>query len=304
MCAVGCNDEPYASMPIIVISYRRQDSNDIARRIYEALKVKYGEKSVYIDIESIQPSADYRVHIRQTLERALVMLAVVGREWRGVRADGGARIFDPDDPVRDEVETMLANRRAVMPLLVNGAVMPAESEIPQSLWPFRYLHAIAVRSGDEFRTDIQRLFRSIDALTVRFWTLYGSVYLALPFVLMLLCHYLLLFKFDVDPLYLRTAIGIISAALGIGLCFHIGFRALPAFLTGAAVGLASAIGMLAISFALGNPYTPFDILAFIPSIAREWQEVIEYFAIVALVTLASNVIAWLFRDQRTRPGMH
>jgi hypothetical protein len=291
-------------MPIIVISYRRQDSNDIARRIYEALKVKYGEKSVYIDIESIQPSADYRVHIRQTLQRALVMLAVIGTQWRGVRADGGPRIFDPDDPVRDEVETMLANRRAVMPVLVNGAAMPTDSEIPSSLLSFRYLHAIAVRSGDEFPADIQRLFRSIDALTVKFWTLYVSVYLALPFVLMLLCHYLLLFKFDVDPLYLRTAIGTISAALGIGLCFHIGFRALPAFLTGAAVGLASAIGMLAISFALGNPYTPFDILAFIPSIAREWQEVIEYFAIVALVTLASNVIAWLFRDQRTRPRMH
>jgi TIR domain len=288
-------------MPIIVISYRRQDSNDIARRIYEQLKANYGEKSVYIDIESIQPSADYRVHIRQTLERALVMLAVVGTEWRGVRADGSARIFEPDDPVGDEVETMLANRRAVMPVLVNGAGMPTEIEIPDSLRPFRYLHAIAVRSGDEFSSDIKRVFRAIDALTAKFWTLYVSAYLILPFVLALLCHYLLLFKFDVDPLYQRIAIAVISAALGIGLCFHVGFRALPAFITGAAVGLASAIGMLAISFALGSQYAPFDILAFIPSIAREWQEVIEYFAIVALVTLASNVIAWMFRDRRGRP---
>ena len=77
-------------MPIIVISYRRQDSNDIARRIYEALKVRYGEKSVYIDIESIQPSADYRVHIRQTLERALVMLAVDRHAVAG-RAPGRRR---------------------------------------------------------------------------------------------------------------------------------------------------------------------------------------------------------------------
>jgi hypothetical protein len=291
-------------MPIIVISYRRQDSNDIARRIYEQLKANYGAKSVYIDIESIQPSADYRVHIRQTLERALVMLTVIGTEWAGGRADGSARIFEPDDPVRDEVETMLANRRAVMPVLVNGARMPTATEVPDSLRPFRYLHAIAVRSGDEFSSDINRLFRAIDALTAKFWTLFVSAYLMLPFVLALLCHYLLLFKFDVDPLYLRVAIAAISAALGIGLCFHVGFRTLPAFLTGAAVGLASAIGMLAVSFALGNPYAPFDILAFIPSIAREWQEVIEYFAIVALVTLASNVVAWMFRDRRGRPRMH
>ena len=291
-------------MPIIVISYRRQDSNDIARRIYEQLKANYGEKSVYIDIESIQPSADYRVHIRQTLERALVMLAVIGTQWAGVRADASVRIFEPDDPVRDEVETMLANRRAVMPVLVNGARMPTETEVPDSLRPFRYLHAIAVRSGDEFPYDIDRLFRAIDALTAKFWTLYAAAYLVLPFVLALLSHYLLLFKFDVDPLYLRIAIASISAALGIGLCFHVGFRALPAVITGAAVGLASAIGMLAISFALGNQYAPFDVWAFIPSIAREWQEVIEYFAIVALMTLASNVIGWMFRDRRGRPRMH
>lgn len=262
-------------MPIIVISYRRQDSNDIARRIYEQLKANYGEKSVYIDIESIQPSADYRVHIRQTLERALVMLAVIGTEWAGVRADGSVRIFEPDDPVRDEVETVLANRRAVMPVLVNGARMPTETEVPDSLRQFRYLHAIAVRSGDEFPSDINRLFRAIDALTAKFWTLYAAAYLVLPFVLALLSHYLLLFKFDVDPLYLRIAIAAISAALGIGLCFHVGFRAFPAFISGAAVGLASAIGMLAISFALGSPYAPFDVWAFIPSIAREWQEVID-----------------------------
>jgi TIR domain len=291
-------------MPIIVISYRRQDSNDIARRIYEQLKANYGEKSVYIDIESIQPSADYRVHIRQTLERALVMLAVIGTQWAGVRADGSVRIFEPDDPVRDEVETVLANRRAVMPVLVNGARMPTETEVPDSLRQFRYLHAIAVRSGDEFPSDINRLFRAIDALTAKFWTLYAAAYLVLPFVLALLSHYLLLFKFDVDPLYLRIAIAAISAALGIGLCFHVGFRAFPAFISGAAVGLASAIGMLAISFALGSPYAPFDVWAFIPSIAREWQEVIEYFAIVALVTLASNVIAWMFRDRRGRPRTH
>ena len=61
------------------------------------------------------------------------MLAVVGTQWRGVRPDGGARIFDPDDPVRDEVETMLANRRAVMPVLVNGAAMPSDSDSAKPL---------------------------------------------------------------------------------------------------------------------------------------------------------------------------
>jgi hypothetical protein len=103
-----------------------------------------------LDIHSNQPSADYRIHFRQRLERALLMLSVIGKEWSGPRADGNARIFDRNDPVRVEVETALSNGRVVMPVLVNGAGMPTEANVPGSLKLFPYLHAIEVRSGDEF----------------------------------------------------------------------------------------------------------------------------------------------------------
>ena len=66
---------------------------------------------------------------------------------------GAARIFDLDDPVRVEVETTLSNRRAVMPVLVNGARMPTEADVPHSLKLFPYLHAVEVRSGDDFPTS-------------------------------------------------------------------------------------------------------------------------------------------------------
>jgi hypothetical protein len=90
--------------------------------------------------------------------------------------------------------------------------------------------------------------------------------------------------------------------MGFGLCFHIGFRALPTLVTGAAVGIAAAIGMLAVSAALSSPSAPFDIWTFLPSIARDWQEVIEYVAIVTLVTLAANVAGWMLRDRQGRPA--
>jgi hypothetical protein len=287
-------------MPIIVISYRRKDSNDIARSIYDRLVARYGERSVYIDINSIQPSADYRVHIRRTLERALVMPAVVGNEWSGPRQDRAARIFDHDDPVRVEVETTLSSRRAVMPVLVNGARMPMEADVPGSLKLFPYLHAVEVRSGDDFSFDLKRLCRAIDRLTATFWTLYALTYLVLPFAVVLFSYYMILIKFDLDPLYLRIAVALIAAALGIGLCFQAGFRAFPTFVTGAAVGLASVFGMLAINTALSGQAATFDIREFIPSIARDWQEVIEYFAIIAVVTLGSNTLGWAFRERRHR----
>ena len=98
-------------MPVILISYRRADSKEIAGRIHEQLVSRYGKKSVYIDIDSILPSADYRVHITQALERALVMVTVIGKDWAGPRAEGNSRIFDADDPVRAEVETAFAASR-------------------------------------------------------------------------------------------------------------------------------------------------------------------------------------------------
>lgn len=267
--------------------------------MHEQLVRRYGKKSVYIDIDSIQAAADYRVHITQALERALVMVTVIGKDWAGPRPEGKPRIFDADDPVRAEVETAFANRRSVLPVLVNGAQMPTEAELPESIGQLPYLNAITVRSGEEFSAEVERLFRAIDQLSLQFWTLLTSVYLVLPFVLILLSHRLILFEIDTSPIYLRLAITAISAALGIGLCFHIGFRTVATFVTGAAVGLASVISMLAITAALSNPSAPFDIWKFAPSVARDWHEAIDYFAIITAVTLGTNVIGWLYRDRRT-----
>jgi hypothetical protein len=286
-------------MPVILISYRRADSKEISGHIHEQLVARYGKKSVYIDIDSILPSADYRVHITQALERALVMVAVIGKDWAAPRAEGKPRIFDADDPVRAEVETAFANRRPVLPVLVNGAGMPTEADLPESLGQLPYLNAIVVRSGDGFSSDMERLFRAIDQLSVQFWTLFTSAYLVLPFALMLLSQYLILFKIDTNPIYLRLAIIAISAVLGIGLCFHIRFRTVATLITAAAVGFVSAIGMIAAVTALSSSTAPFSFWNFLPADARDWQEVVEYFTIITAVTLGANVMGWLYRDRCT-----
>lgn len=286
-------------MPVILISYRRADSKEIAKRIHEQLVARYGKKSVYIDIDSILLSADYRVHITQALERALVMVAVIGKDWAGPRAEGKPRIFDADDPVRAEVETAFANHRSVLPVLVSGAGMPTEADLPESLGQLPYLNALVIRSGDEFSSDMERLFHAIDQLSLQFWTLFTSAYLLLPFALVLLSQYLILFKIDTKPIYLRLAIIAIAAALGFGLCFHIRFRTVATLITGAALGLASAIGMMATVAALNDSTAPFSFWNFVPQDARDWQEVIEYFTIITAVTLSTNVMGWVYRDRRT-----
>ena len=286
-------------MPVIVISYRREDSRDITRRIHAALADRYGKNSVYIDIHDIPGGVDFRVHIRQTLQRALVMLAVVGTEWRGVRPDGSARILEPDDPVRAEVETAFANRRAVMPVLVHGACMPSEADLPSSMRQFPYQNAIEVRSDDAgFAADVGRLIHSIDRINAIFFALYTTLCLALPFALLILADYLIQFKLELDPLWLRLTTPVIAAALGFGLCSPIGFRPPVASLTGAIVALAAVIGMLALNAAISTGSASAAIREIVPTSTREWQEVIEYFATIVGVVLCSNVAGWIYRDRQ------
>jgi hypothetical protein len=174
-----------------------------------------------------------------------------------------------------------------------------EADLPESLAKLPYLNALVVRSGEEFSSDMERLFSAIDQLSLQFWTLFTSAYLVLPFALVLLSHRLILYEIDTSPIYLRLAITAISAALGIGLCFHIRFRTTATLITGAAVGCASVVGMTAIDTAFSNPSAPFSVRNFLPVNARDWQEVIEYFTIITAVTLGTNVMGWVYRDRRT-----
>jgi len=286
-------------MATVFISYRRHDSAEITGRIHDHLVHRYGDKSIYMDIASMPAAVDFRDHIREAVERAHVQLAIIGKDWTGPRPGAAPRIFDADDPVRAEVETALAENVRVMPVLVNGATMPTEAEVPASLKRIPYLNAIEIKSGPAFQSQIKYLVRSIDRLIAFDRSLYAAKYVALPVFLLLLSDYLLLFKLDLDPISLRIAALLIAAGLGMALFFQVRQRAVRALLLGAAVGLVSVLGMLVINAAL-SLRSSFTVQAIIPASAREWQEAIEYFVTITATTFAGNVVAAAFHARRSR----
>ena len=81
-------------MPIIVISYRRLQTEAIAGRIRDRLTEEYGDDSVYIDIDSIPFGTNFRAHIDKALRKAAVMVAVIGPKWLGKSRGRPARIHD------------------------------------------------------------------------------------------------------------------------------------------------------------------------------------------------------------------
>jgi len=103
---------------LAVISYRRADSQDIAGRIADHLRHRLGERQVFLDTGSIPAGADFRQTIQQALRRRGVLIAIVGPEWMAARHGAPERINDPDDPVRMEIATALAEGLPIIPVLV------------------------------------------------------------------------------------------------------------------------------------------------------------------------------------------
>jgi uncharacterized protein YdaT len=87
------------------------------------------------------------------LDRADILLAIVGPQWSGKTTDGRTRITEPTDLVRLEVETALRN-----------ATMPGVNELPDALKDFTYRNAVKVDAFEDFDDHVKRLIRSLDRL--------------------------------------------------------------------------------------------------------------------------------------------
>ncbi len=79
--------------------------------------------------------------------------------------NGERRLDNPTDFVRIEIESALQQEKPVVPLLVQGAVIPPEAELPKSLKMLAYRNATQVRPDPDFRNDMLRLIRALEELS-------------------------------------------------------------------------------------------------------------------------------------------
>jgi len=156
-------------MAEIFLSYRRSDAAGAAGRLTDRLKQKLGDQSVFRDLDSISAGADFEHAIRDAMRGASVVLVVIGPRWVDARADDGRRrLDDPKDYVRLEIETALAQDVPIVPLLVEGAEMPKQGELPPSLAPLalRNAHELSERRWSYDADQLVRQLADRLALTV------------------------------------------------------------------------------------------------------------------------------------------
>jgi hypothetical protein len=148
-------------MRAIFISYRREDAEGEAGRLFDDLTKVFGEQSVFMDVDAIDKGVDFRKAIDDNVSTCGVLLAIIGRDWVDAKNDAGQRrLEDPADFVRLETGSALKREIPVIPVLVHGAKMPHAEQLPDDLKDLVYRNGVEL-TGARWRSDVQDLINAL-----------------------------------------------------------------------------------------------------------------------------------------------
>jgi hypothetical protein len=152
--------------PRIFLSYRRDDASGYAGYLFENLRERFGTDRVFMDIEPADPAEDFEGNLRRTLEQCDTVVVLIGPNWVGHGDQpGSALLHDAGDPTRRQVEAAFASQSVrVMPVLVGGAHMPSEHDLPASLVGLTRLQTFEL-SSEGWYEDVRSLADHIDDLS-------------------------------------------------------------------------------------------------------------------------------------------
>ena len=149
----------------IFISYRKKDSTTATGRVYDRLVTSFGVDNVFKDVFRIPLGVNFMEHLVRALNRCQVVLVIIGKTWLTATDEEGNRRLDKhDDVLRLEIETALKQEIPIIPVLLEGARMPSESELPDSLQPLATIQAALVGEDPRFTSDMERLIEAIRGL--------------------------------------------------------------------------------------------------------------------------------------------
>jgi YVTN family beta-propeller protein len=145
----------------VFLSYRRGNTNAHAGRLYDRLTDRFGTGEVFMDIDAIEPGADFVEHIREAVSSCDAIVVLIGNDWLGGDEPGNRRLDSPDDFVRLEVATGLERGVRVVPVLVQGVRMPGADDLPPALAALARRNALEV-SDLRWNEDVARLVGTLE----------------------------------------------------------------------------------------------------------------------------------------------
>ncbi len=166
-CGLHLQVEPDCGPPKVFVSYRREDAAAHAFLLHERLMQRFGEANVFLDVAVLQAGMDWRKAIHARANACGVLIALIGPQWLSIMKRSAQRnvVEAVDDVARGELELALTNTAdvEVVPVLVDGASMPAAHELPRSL------RAVTDRQAQQLRLasydqDVERLIARLERI--------------------------------------------------------------------------------------------------------------------------------------------
>jgi hypothetical protein len=149
------------SLRSIFISYRRNDTEGEAGRLFDDLVSQFGENSVFMDVAAIEAGRDFRKVIDESVSNCGVLLAIIGKNWVDAKDDNGQRrLDDPTDFVRLETASALRRDIPVIPVLVRGAKMPRAEDLPDDLHDLAYRNCVELTHA-RWNSDLELLVNAL-----------------------------------------------------------------------------------------------------------------------------------------------
>ena len=154
---------PGTTRPVF-ISYRREETRHIAGRLADRLTERLGSTRVFMDVETIEPGVDFAASIARGVASCDVLIALIGPTWSTiVDRRGRRRLDDPDDFVVLEIQAALERGIRVIPVLVDGAVMPDRDDLPEGLQGLARRNAVRL-DHETFRSDVAPLLDAVEPI--------------------------------------------------------------------------------------------------------------------------------------------
>ena len=148
----------------VFISYRREDAPGHAGRVFDRVRARFGADVVFMDVTAIDAGADFVDAIDKAVGTCDVLLAVIGPQWVGAADSAERKRLDiPTDFVRLEIAGALKRDVRVVPVLVDGARLPAAADLPEELQPLLRRNAVELRDA-RWDADIEQLVASLERI--------------------------------------------------------------------------------------------------------------------------------------------
>jgi hypothetical protein len=157
-----------ACRPRIFISYRRHgEGAGFGGRIADKLVETFGAEQCFRDVANIESGLDFVRTIHEAVSSCEILIAVIGPDWISQTSlSGGRRLDNQKDFVRLEIAAALERDIRVIPVLVGGATMPTEEELPKPLQGLARRQAQEL-SDSRWEYDVEKLLHTLESVGIR-----------------------------------------------------------------------------------------------------------------------------------------